>query len=127
MNEKTYPANEVHIIVPSGKLVRIAEISQHDYEHWGKHIANGNVVDAEEFSYNEDGVINTILHLNKHLPKAHKTSRYKNERHAFLVCDEVYAKQVVVNIAEWYAKNPDAAMMFNVFKHYQPVYKKYKA
>lgn len=37
------------------------------------------------------------------------------------------AKQVVVNIAEWYAKNPDAAMMFNVFKHYQPVYKKYKA
>lgn len=131
MKETTIPANEV-ALVPSGKLVRIAEIKQHDYEHWGKHIANGNVIDvfdeathAKVFAYNENGVINTILHLNKHLPKAHKTSN-KKENYAFLVCDEVYAKQVAINIIKYYAENPDNVMLFNVFPHYLPAYKKYK-
>jgi hypothetical protein len=130
MNETTN-TNEVHI-VPSGKLVYIAEISQHDYEHWGKHIANGNVIDVFDketqekiFAYNENGVINTIKHLNKHLPKAHKTSKRKHEKHAFLVCDEAFAKQIVINIANFYAVNSDNVMIFNVFRHYQPAYKKY--
>ena len=127
MKETVVPANKA--IVPSGKLVRIAEIKQFDYEQWGKHIANANTLPSTDgsFAFNANGVINTILHVNKYLPLAHKTTQKRNSNHAFLVCDEVYAKDILINITNWYRKpeNDVYASLFNIFPRPLQVYRKY--